>query len=207
MSSKIKKCPKCQEDLFISEYTCPECETTIKGSFPIEESATLFNNFTDEDRYFTLVFLQCSGVIQDVEKVMGISYPTVKAKLKEIQRKLGSNGPENEEMFDRDAFKADMQEFKRNLKQKIRMQVRHGLHQGLGMKHGFGFIINTDSHEGSEKDESECCPTECCQDIEDSKSEPKVENPSASINEILGRLESGEITADQASELIAKIKK
>lgn len=40
----------------------------------------------DDDRYFCLVFLQCEGSIKDVERVMGISYPTVKGRLERIRR-------------------------------------------------------------------------------------------------------------------------
>ena len=206
MSSKIKKCPNCQETLHISEYTCPECDTTIKGTFQIDESSSPFDRFSDEDRYFLLVFLQCSGVIQDVEKVMGISYPTVKAKLKDIQRKLGSNGFDKNAGFDDEDFRSDIQQFKQNLKKKIRMQVRQHIHEGLGMKHGVGFGIGTDSPECCETDEPECPCESSSQDTADSKSQPKGENQSGDINEILGRLESGELTPDQASELIKKLR-
>lgn len=40
----------------------------------------------DDDRYFCLVFLQCEGSIKDVERVMGISYPTVKGRLERIRK-------------------------------------------------------------------------------------------------------------------------
>jgi hypothetical protein len=44
----------------------------------------------DEDRYFCLVFLQCEGNMKDVEKVMGISYPTIKNRLAQIRSALGT---------------------------------------------------------------------------------------------------------------------
>jgi hypothetical protein len=92
MKGKIKNCPQCQEIMHISEFACPACETVIKGKFPIDEnddeSKSMLDRLPEEDKYFILVFLQTGGKIQDVERVMGISYPTVKSRLNEIQIKL-----------------------------------------------------------------------------------------------------------------------
>jgi hypothetical protein len=41
-----------------------------------------------------MVFVHCGGKIGDVEKALGISYPTVKAKLAKLQEALS---PEKEE--------------------------------------------------------------------------------------------------------------
>lgn len=152
----------------------------------------MFDRFSDEERYFILVFLQCSGVIQDVEKIMGISYPTVKAKLKDIQRKLeGNHFHERQEDFDKDEFKREMREFKTKLKEKIRSEIRGGLHQGFKNS----FVM----HMHDEDDE-------CCR--EHSEPSEKVNEPSVEsipVKNILDKLERGEINFDQAlSEIKSK---
>ena len=84
MKNHLNSCPKCASNIKISEYFCPKCRTTIKGDF----QGCQFCGLDDEDRLFALVFLQTEGNMKDVERLMGISYPTVKSKLKSINRKL-----------------------------------------------------------------------------------------------------------------------
>jgi hypothetical protein len=47
-----------------------------------------FCRLSDEDRVFALAFLQMEGSIKDMERLMGISYPTVKAKLARLNAAL-----------------------------------------------------------------------------------------------------------------------
>ena len=71
------KCPISGGELYVSELTCEESGVTIRGNFRIPEQAAL-----DEDKQaFLKVFLRARGVISTVEKEMGISYPTVRARL------------------------------------------------------------------------------------------------------------------------------
>ena len=44
----------------------------------------------DEMTHFLMVFVHCGGKIGDVEKALGISYPTVKAKLAQLQEALST---------------------------------------------------------------------------------------------------------------------
>ncbi len=71
------RCPVSGGELYVSELTCEESGVTIRGKFRIPEQAAL-----DEDKQaFLKVFLRARGVISTVEKEMGISYPTVRARL------------------------------------------------------------------------------------------------------------------------------
>jgi hypothetical protein len=45
----------------------------------------------DSDMEFLLVFLRCRGSIKDVEKELGVSYPTVRGKLDRLIQNLGLN--------------------------------------------------------------------------------------------------------------------
>lgn len=79
------KCPVCGERLSISKLGCPKCATAIEGDFqPCE-----FCRLPEEDLEFVKVFIKCRGNIKDVEKELGISYPTVRGKLDAVIRSLG----------------------------------------------------------------------------------------------------------------------
>lgn len=79
------KCPVCGEKLAIAKLSCPKCSTSIEGNFqPCE-----FCRLPEEDLDFVKVFIKCRGNIKDVEKELGISYPTVRGKLDSVIRGLG----------------------------------------------------------------------------------------------------------------------
>ena len=79
------KCPVCGERLSITKLGCPKCSTSIEGDFqPCE-----FCRLPEEDLVFVKVFIKCRGNIKDVEKELGISYPTVRGKLDAVIRSLG----------------------------------------------------------------------------------------------------------------------
>lgn len=79
------KCPVCGEKLSITKLGCPKCSTAIEGDFqPCE-----FCRLPEEDLEFIKVFIKCRGNIKDVEKELGISYPTVRGKLDSAIKGLG----------------------------------------------------------------------------------------------------------------------
>jgi hypothetical protein len=84
---QLTNCPRCNSRLYIARYMCGSCGTSIEGEFP----GNIFSQLSDDDRLFALVFLQTEGNMKDVERVMGISYPTIKARLKKLNRSLGSH--------------------------------------------------------------------------------------------------------------------
>ncbi|NCB42605.1 MAG: DUF2089 domain-containing protein [Clostridia bacterium] len=78
-------CPVCGEKLSITKLGCPKCSTAIEGDFqPCE-----FCRLPEGDLEFVKVFIKCRGNIKDVEKELGISYPTVRGKLDAVIRNLG----------------------------------------------------------------------------------------------------------------------
>jgi hypothetical protein len=78
-------CPVCEGKLKVTKLSCPECGTEISGSF----EAPRFGRLTDEQMKFLKVFLSCRGNLKEVEKQMGISYPTIRNRLDELLAALG----------------------------------------------------------------------------------------------------------------------
>jgi hypothetical protein len=64
---------------------CPKCDIEVKGHF----AATEFSRLDHDSLHFLRIFIHCDGKIRDIEKSLGISYPTVKARLAELKAHLG----------------------------------------------------------------------------------------------------------------------
>jgi hypothetical protein len=82
---ELTNCPYCGGDFIIKEVECQSCKTQIKGNF----KSNRFHMFKPDDLYFIEVFLKNEGNIKLMEKDLGISYPTVKSRLKNIVKMLG----------------------------------------------------------------------------------------------------------------------
>ena len=81
----ISKCPVCGGKLRVIKLKCNKCSTVIENDFEFSK----FEGLEEEHLNFMEVFLKCRGNIKDVEKELGISYPTVRAKLDEVLSALG----------------------------------------------------------------------------------------------------------------------
>lgn len=79
------KCPSCRGNLLVTDLNCPDCKASIKGNFELP----LFARLAPEDEGFLRVFLSARGNIKEVERRLGISYPTVKGRLDALLNKLG----------------------------------------------------------------------------------------------------------------------
>jgi len=78
-------CPACGEKLKIVRLECENCHTVIEGKFDAQPLAQL----SSEQQQFVQVFIKARGNIKEVEKELGISYPTVCKKLDEVTKMLG----------------------------------------------------------------------------------------------------------------------
>ncbi len=85
MHKVITKCPVCTKEMKIMKLKCNHCNTIIENEFSISK----FDRLSKEQLNFVEVFLACRGNIKDVEKQLGISYPTVRGKLDEINHYQG----------------------------------------------------------------------------------------------------------------------
>lgn len=81
----ITDCPVCSSKLRATKLNCPVCNTTVENEFEFSRFETL----SQEQLKFVEVFLRSRGSIKEVEKELGVSYPTVKGKLNDVLRALG----------------------------------------------------------------------------------------------------------------------
>ncbi len=81
----IGRCPVCNEALEVTELQCPSCRTRISGRFDLCK----FCKLESDQREFAEVFIKNRGNIREVEKELGISYPTVRNRLEGLIKALG----------------------------------------------------------------------------------------------------------------------
>lgn len=81
----LSKCPVCSNNLKAIKLKCTRCNTMIENDFSLSK----FDYLNSQQLYFIETFIKCRGSIKDVEKELGISYPTVRAKLDEVILALG----------------------------------------------------------------------------------------------------------------------
>ena len=81
----ISRCPVCSEELVVTRLRCNHCETSIEGSFEVSKFAKL----SKEHLEFVEIFLKSRGNIKEVERELGISYPTVRGRLDAVLETLG----------------------------------------------------------------------------------------------------------------------
>ena len=83
----LNDCPVCGSSLKVQVLHCTSCNTKIEGNFEPPKS----NIFTlsSKDLEFVELFVRVRGSIKEMEKALGISYPTVRGLLDNIIKKMG----------------------------------------------------------------------------------------------------------------------
>jgi hypothetical protein len=81
----IATCPVCQDELAITRLHCRTCGTTLEGEFSVGR----FGRLSREQMTILESFLRSRGNLKDMERDLGISYPTVRGHLDALVRALG----------------------------------------------------------------------------------------------------------------------
>jgi hypothetical protein len=78
-------CPACSAGLLITRLQCPSCGTEVAGNFSLGRLASL------REPYASLIelFLRSRGNMKEMERDLGLSYPTVRARLEEALAAAG----------------------------------------------------------------------------------------------------------------------
>lgn len=73
-----------QKDFNITRVTLKESGISVEGAFELPPLAQL----SYEDQVFVAAFVRSHGSIKEMERIFGISYPTVKARLNRLAHQL-----------------------------------------------------------------------------------------------------------------------
>lgn len=79
------QCPVCGADMVVTKLRCSHCGTELSGEF----APCRFCRLEDRHLRFVETFLRCRGSIKEVERALGVSYPTVKNMLDAALTALG----------------------------------------------------------------------------------------------------------------------
>jgi hypothetical protein len=83
----LQECPICNSTLRLKVLQCPSCGIRIEGNFDPPHSRIFYLSHKDLD--FIELFVKLRGNIKEVEKALGISYPTVRGMLDSVIHKMG----------------------------------------------------------------------------------------------------------------------
>jgi hypothetical protein len=84
-----RSCPVCGSRLLLTRLGCEACGTEVSGTFESCE----FCSLTRDDRDLLIVFLRSRGNMKDLERHLGVSYPTARARFDGLLAKLGIQAP------------------------------------------------------------------------------------------------------------------
>jgi hypothetical protein len=82
----------CGQRLALTRLSCPDCETELSGVF----EACEFCSLDADERSMLLVFLRSRGNMKELERHLGVSYPTARARFDKLLTTLGVEGSEGE---------------------------------------------------------------------------------------------------------------
>lgn len=93
----ISTCPVCASELAVTRLHCRSCGTTLEGDFSVGR----FGRLNREQLVLLESFLRSRGNLRDMERELGISYPTVRSRVEALVRALGF-GPRDGDDTDTD---------------------------------------------------------------------------------------------------------
>ena len=78
------RCANCDRPMTVTRMHCQDCNLRLETEFEVPALARL----SLEDQVFVVAFVRQHGSIKKMERLFGISYPTVKNRLNAIAREL-----------------------------------------------------------------------------------------------------------------------
>jgi hypothetical protein len=84
-----RDCPVCGDTLALTRLSCRACGTELSGEF----EACEFCSLLPDERQLLRVFLASRGNMKELERHLGVSYPTARARFDGLLAKLGIERP------------------------------------------------------------------------------------------------------------------
>jgi hypothetical protein len=177
------QCPVCQGDLLVTRLQCSQCATEVNGTFALGRLAT-----TPEPHASLIeMFLRVRGNMKEMERELGLSYPTVRARLEEALEAAGF-----EKSSGRSASPGNWESrFEEDLAERIRSRVEERL-SGLTERIERSVAGRVEREEEARR-----------------SAEARAERAAELAQrrtEILDQVERGEISADEAARLLRELK-
>jgi len=89
----IATCPVCSGELTIARLHCRSCGTALEGEFGVGR----FGRLDREQLALLESFMRSRGNLKEMERELGISYPTVRGRVDALVRALGlADGAEHD---------------------------------------------------------------------------------------------------------------
>jgi len=79
------RCPTCNGDLLVTKLECSACGAEVNGRFTLSNLASL----PEPHASLLEMFLRVRGNVKEMERELGLSYPTVRARLEEALQAAG----------------------------------------------------------------------------------------------------------------------
>ena len=99
----ISTCPVCEGELAITRLHCRTCGTSLEGEFGVGR----FGRLSREQLALLESFLRSRGNLKDLERELGISYPTVRGRVEALLRALGLADGDSSPADEAEAVEAD----------------------------------------------------------------------------------------------------
>lgn len=93
MNEVMGRCPVCGQKFYVRRMECPSCNSALEGVFELCK----FCYLSKEQKKFIEVFIKCRGNLKEMEKELGISYPTIRNRLDSVIVALGYKVDNDEE--------------------------------------------------------------------------------------------------------------
>lgn len=101
-----RDCPVCGCELALTRLGCRSCGTELSGAF----RQCAYCALSDADLELLRVFLVSRGNIKELERHLGVSYPTARQRFADLLQRIGLESPDEvaPAPLDRDRVLADL---------------------------------------------------------------------------------------------------
>lgn len=84
-----RTCPVCSDHLHVTRLGCGTCGTEISGEFV----ASPYDGLNEAEHDLLRVFLVSRGNMKELERFLGVSYPTARQRFADLLERLGFDVP------------------------------------------------------------------------------------------------------------------
>ena len=80
------KCPDCGKPMIPVTCECQYCDIRMEGNF----SVSILSQLSPEDQALVIAFVRNYGSIKKIQKLLDVSYPTARARIADLIKRLDS---------------------------------------------------------------------------------------------------------------------